>query len=281
MVPRATFVTTVVLLFCAVGGFAPAPAQTPVELTVFGAGTLAAPFSQIDEAFQEQNPGVVVQAQFGGSVMMARKIADLHQNADVIAVADYSVIPKYLFGGEGKTTYADWYAGFARNAITFVYTDISKFSEEIYAQNWHEYLTRPDVQIGRSNPDTDPSGYQTLQMLALAERHYDRPAPQKKCSRTRRPLTCATPRPILSLRCSAANRLSGDLSFGRAAASSAIPRSSRRDQSQRSRVRRQLMRRRWPTPRMAMWLASRSSTRSLFRTAPTTPIGLRSTSPFC
>ena len=102
MVRRTTFVTAIALLCGTVSAAAPALAQTPATLTIFGAGTLAAPFKQIDEAFQKQNPGVIVQAQFGGSVMMARKIADLHQNADVIAVADYSVIPKYLFGGEGK-----------------------------------------------------------------------------------------------------------------------------------------------------------------------------------
>ena len=36
-------------------------------------------------------------------------------------------------------------------------------------------MARPGVQIGRSNPDTDPSGYQTLQMLALAEKQYQLP----------------------------------------------------------------------------------------------------------
>ena len=31
------------------------------------------------------------------------------------------------------------------------------------------------MQIGRSDPDTVPSGCQTLQMLALAEKHYQSP----------------------------------------------------------------------------------------------------------
>ena len=65
--------------------------------------------------------------------------------------------------------------GFATNAITFVYTDKSKFAGEITAQNWHQVLSRPGVQIGRSNPDTDPSGYQTIQMLELAGKYYKRP----------------------------------------------------------------------------------------------------------
>lgn len=152
-----------------------AAAESPVELTIFAAGTLAVPFKQLNEAFERKYPDVTVRAQFGGSVMMAKKITELHQPADLLAVADYSVIPKYLSGKDGGTAQADWYIGFARNAITFVYTDKSKFGAEISADNWYDYLSRPGVQIGRSNPDTDPSGYQTLQMLALAESYYRAP----------------------------------------------------------------------------------------------------------
>lgn len=153
---------------------APLRAAPQTALALFAAGTLAVPFTALDDAFQREHPDVVVQAQFGGSVLMTKKITELHQPADVLAVADYSVIPKYLFG-EGEDANADWYAGFAGNAITFVYTDKSKYASEISADNWYRYLSRPGVQIGRSDPDTDPSGYQTLQMLALAERYYRKP----------------------------------------------------------------------------------------------------------
>jgi molybdate/tungstate transport system substrate-binding protein len=162
------------------GGHLPAQAAEPVTLTVFGAGTLAVPFKQVDALFQKKYPNVTVQPQFGGSVKMAKKITELHQQADLLAVADYNVIPKYLFGGNGKTTYATWYAGFARNAITFTYTDKSKGAGEINAKNWYEVLARPGVEIGRSNPDTDPSGYQTVQMLALAAKHYGVPDLESK-----------------------------------------------------------------------------------------------------
>jgi molybdate/tungstate transport system substrate-binding protein len=158
----------VVAMLAATGA---ACAAGPVTLDVLGAGTLAVPFRAIAEAFGAKHPQVTVHAQFGGSVMMARRVTDLHQPADVLAVADYSVIPKYLF----KTGAADWYAGFVRNAITFVYTDKSRFAGTVTPQNWYDYLVRRGVEIGRSNPDTDPSGYQTLQMLALAERYYKAP----------------------------------------------------------------------------------------------------------
>ncbi len=155
---------------------APTAGAAPrITLTIFGAGTLAAPFRQIDEAFARKDPEVAIQAQFGGSVKMVKQVTELHQVADVIAVADYAVIPKYLFGAGGAQSYAGWYVGFATNAITFVYTPRSRFADQITSENWYQVLARPAVQIGRSNPDTDPSGYQTVQMLALAEQHYHQP----------------------------------------------------------------------------------------------------------
>ncbi len=80
-----------------------------ITLTIFGAGTLAVPFRQIDDAFMKQHPNVTIQPQFGGSVKMVKQVTELGQIADVVAVADYSVIPKYLF--EGGTKYTDLVRG--------------------------------------------------------------------------------------------------------------------------------------------------------------------------
>jgi molybdate/tungstate transport system substrate-binding protein len=157
------------------GGGPPAAAASPVVLTVFGAGTLAVPFRALARRFEKENPGVTVHAEFGGSVKMARQISDLHRPADILAVADYNVIPKYLFAGHGRKGWADWYAGIARNAVTFVYTGKSRFANAIDAKNWYRLLAQKGVEIGRSNPDTDPSGYQTVQMLDLASRYYKDP----------------------------------------------------------------------------------------------------------
>ena len=155
-------------------GFA-ARAAEPTTLTIFAAGTLAVPFKEIDALFEKKYPNVTVHSQFGGSVKMAKQITDLHQDADLLAVADYSVIPKYMFGGNGKPDHAKWYVGFARNAVTFVYSDKSKGANEINAQNWYKVLARKGVEVGRSNHDTDPSGYQTVQMLSLANKFYNDP----------------------------------------------------------------------------------------------------------
>ena len=152
----------------------PTSSPAPISLTELAAGTLAVPFTTLNATFEHAQPGATVQAQFGGSVKMAKQITQLHQPADLLAVADYSVIPNQLFQHDG-TAHASWYIGFAANAITFVYTDKSKGADRITAANWYQVLAQPGIQIGRSNPDTDPSGYQTLQMLTLAERYYHQP----------------------------------------------------------------------------------------------------------
>ncbi len=86
------------LLGAAAPAMLAARAAEPTTLTIFAAGTLAVPFKQATALFEKQNPNVTVQAQFGGSVKMAKQITDLHQDADILAVADYNVIPKYMFG---------------------------------------------------------------------------------------------------------------------------------------------------------------------------------------
>ncbi|HLG70597.1 MAG TPA: extracellular solute-binding protein [Chloroflexota bacterium] len=151
------------------------PSTESGPLVVYGAGTLAVPFKDVLAAFGTEHAGLHAQPQFGGSVKMAKQITELNQPADVLAVADYSVIPQEMFGRGGKKRFASWYAGFAGNAITFVYTPRSKGAGTINAGNWYKVLAEPGVQIGRSNPDTDPSGYQTLQMLKLAEAYYKQP----------------------------------------------------------------------------------------------------------
>ncbi|MBO0729625.1 MAG: extracellular solute-binding protein [Acidimicrobiaceae bacterium] len=139
-------------------------------MTVFGAGTLDTPFTAEFQAFREQNPGVTVHSQFGASGDMIKAITQLHQPADVLGVADYSLIPKKMM--TGSKPYATWYVGFVSNEITFAYTSQSKGADKLTASNWYKVLAQPGVHIGRSNPAADPSGYQVLQMLRLANGYY-------------------------------------------------------------------------------------------------------------
>ena len=151
----------------------PSAAGTHGTLIVFGAGTLSTPFTAELQAFKKQNPGVTVHSQFGASGDMVKNITQLGQPADVLGVADYSLIPKLMFGG--SKPFATWYVGFVSNQITFAYTSHSKGASGLTASNWYKVLAQPGVRIGRSNPAADPSGYQTLQMLQLSNGYYRQP----------------------------------------------------------------------------------------------------------
>jgi molybdate/tungstate transport system substrate-binding protein len=143
-------------------------------LIVFGAGTLATPFAAEMAAFRKQNPGVTIHSQFAASADMVKDITELGQPADVLGVADYSLIPKLM--SDPAKPHASWYVGFVGNQITFAYTSHSKGASQLTPASWYKVLAEPGVHIGRSNPAADPSGYQILQMLQLAQAYYKDPA---------------------------------------------------------------------------------------------------------
>jgi molybdate/tungstate transport system substrate-binding protein len=151
-------------------------ASTPAasgSLTVFGAGTLDTPFTAEIAAFEKANPGVTVHSQFGASGDMVKDVTQLGQPDDVLGVADYSLIPKLM--STASKPHAAFYLGFVSNQITFAYTSHSKGASQLTPSNWYKVLAEPGVRIGRSNPAADPSGYQILQMLQLAQGYYHDP----------------------------------------------------------------------------------------------------------
>jgi molybdate/tungstate transport system substrate-binding protein len=156
-----------------------APASSPGSaaargaLTVFGAGTLSTPFTAEIQAFTKANPGVTVHSQFGASGDMVKDVTQVGQPDDVLGVADYSLIPKLM--SDPAKPHATWYLGFVSNQITLAYTSHSKGAGQLTPANWYTVVSQPGVRIGRSNPAADPSGYQFLQMLQLAQGYYRDP----------------------------------------------------------------------------------------------------------
>jgi molybdate/tungstate transport system substrate-binding protein len=142
-------------------------------LIVFGAGTLATPFTAELAAFKKQNPGVTIHSQFAASADMIKDVTQLGEPADVLGSAAYALIPQ-LMSNRAKP-HATWYVGFVSNQITFAYTSHSKGASQLTPSNWYKVLAEPGVRIGRSNPAADPSGYQILQMLQLADSYYHDP----------------------------------------------------------------------------------------------------------
>ena len=160
------------LVLLAAAPATPARAQaTPAgPLVVFNAGSLAKPFNDLLRAFKSKHPDVVPAQENSGSLEAARKLTELGKIPDVLAVADYDVIPKLLI-----PKFASWYALFVRTSMVLVYTDQSAGAAEITERNWWRILQRPDVRWGHSDPTLDPAGYRTLMVMQLAELHYHQP----------------------------------------------------------------------------------------------------------
>ena len=140
------------------------------ELRVLHAGSLTAPLKAAEAKFELLYPDVDVRREAAGSVKTIRKVTELGKAADVIAVADYTLIPEMMF-----PEHADWCVQFATNEIVLAYTERSKYANEINETNWLEILRRPDVRFGFSNPNDDPCGYRAVMVIQLAELYYNDP----------------------------------------------------------------------------------------------------------
>ncbi len=138
-------------------------------LLVMNAASITQPMTAALDSFAART-GARYDLEPGSSLEVARRITELGRRPDVLALADPNVFPQLLM-----PQWTTWYAVFGRNRMVLAYTDRSKYASEITAANWRHIVQRPDVQVGRSDPNDDPSGYRTLFVFQLAERHYREP----------------------------------------------------------------------------------------------------------
>lgn len=136
-------------------------------LHIIHAGSLTYPVKQIIEAYQKEHPDIVIQTEAWGSKAGARRIMELDTPCDLYLSADYMVIENMLI-----PEFASWYISFAANEMAIVYTERSRYADQINQHNWHQIMLRPDVSIGRSSPDHDPCGVRSVFAAKLAELHY-------------------------------------------------------------------------------------------------------------
>ncbi len=136
-------------------------------LKIFHAGSLSVPMQELEEKFETLHPNVDVQREPAGSRACIQKITELNKQSDILASADYTLIPSMMM-----PEYTNWYLAFAKNQIVIAYTDDSKYSSEVNSDNWYEILRRPDVTFGFSNPNDDPCGYRSVMVTQLSEAHY-------------------------------------------------------------------------------------------------------------
>lgn len=146
-----------------------------IQLYVICADSLMTPFNELASQFEAENPEIDVIIEGHGSIQVIRHVTELGTVADLIAVADYSLIPMLMYDNKIPGTskdYANWYIKFATNKLGFVYTTGSKDASIINKSNWFEILSQSDVKIGLPIPHVDSCGYRALMMCQLAEEYY-------------------------------------------------------------------------------------------------------------
>ena len=138
-------------------------------LVVYNAASLTRPMRAVLDSFAVRT-GMRYAQESASSLELVRKLTEMHATPDVLALADPQLFPALL-----EPAYVRWHALFGRNRIVLAYTSRSRGAAQIQRGNWWTVLERPGVQVGRSDPDTDPSGYRTLLVWQLAGRHYGIP----------------------------------------------------------------------------------------------------------
>ena len=144
-------------------------------MRVLFAGSLILPFDDLERAFEAQHPNVDVLMEGHGSIQCIRHVTELEELADVVAVADYALIPLLMYDTEVPETdqpYADWTMQFATNQLGLAYTDESAYADQIDRENWYEILSRRDVAFGVSDPRFDACGYRGMMVGQLANDYY-------------------------------------------------------------------------------------------------------------
>jgi molybdate/tungstate transport system substrate-binding protein len=150
--------------------------HSKTELRVLCAGSLMVPFTEMEKAYEALNPNIDILTEGHGSIQVIRYVTELGAEADIMAVADHSLIPPMMYDikiPDSDDSYANWYIKFASNTLGLAYTSSSKYADEINADNWYEILSRPDVRVGISDPRFDACGYRAMMSCWLAELLYD------------------------------------------------------------------------------------------------------------
>lgn len=146
-------------------------ARRPIEkaalpIVLYNAAAIARPMRAVLDSFAAAT-GARYEQETASSLELARKVLELGGQPDVLVLADPDIFPQLL-----EPRAATWHALFARNRIVLAYTARSRGAQEIDSANWYRILERPGLEVGRSDPNTDPSGYRALLVWQLAERHY-------------------------------------------------------------------------------------------------------------
>lgn len=134
-------------------------------LSVLAAGTLGVPFGSVASYVANTTPYVAAPTasqEYEGSLSVMTAVSTLHQAEDVVASADYHLIPEQL-----EPTYAPWEVVFATSPEVLVYDPTVSALAGINSTNWPAKMLASGLPLGIANSSTDPNGYNEIFVLEL------------------------------------------------------------------------------------------------------------------
>jgi molybdate/tungstate transport system substrate-binding protein len=143
------------------------------SVTVLYAGSLVGVMEQaIGPAFTKQT-GIGFQGHAGGSKGLAAQIKAGSLHGDVFVSADPRVNADLTGGANGDRV--SWYISFAQSPLVLGFSPSSRFAADWQKMPWYEVLMKPGIKIGRTDPNLDPKGALTVELLKKAEASYKKP----------------------------------------------------------------------------------------------------------
>jgi ABC-type molybdate transport system substrate-binding protein len=158
----------------------PAAAPPPRTLRVLCAASLAPAVEEAGALLRAARPGLALEVEAGGSVLLARRVADLGHACDILLLADAEVADEALLPSGA----AREYVAFAGGALCVAYREGTPFAARVAALPGREgpdllalleLLASEGTRLARVAPEGAPIGYRTLLLFALAERRLGAP----------------------------------------------------------------------------------------------------------
>ncbi|WP_028534388.1 extracellular solute-binding protein [Paludibacterium yongneupense] len=126
----------------------------------------------VGPAFEKES-GLHFSGYAGGSNKLANEIKGKLRRADVFISASPKVNASLMGAANGD--WVRWYANFAESPLLIGYNPASKYAQALKSQRWDKALQMPGIRIGRTDPNLDPKGAFTVDLIARAAILYQEP----------------------------------------------------------------------------------------------------------
>jgi molybdate/tungstate transport system substrate-binding protein len=133
------------------------------QLIVCTAGSMALPLKSLAAEFGNST-GVKILLKPMGSVDIVRRITGLGMRCDIVVLADYRLIPMYLY-----PNYTSWYVVFASNKMVVAWSSGGPKTLDDVIKD----MESGEVKYGFSDPNRDPCGYRAVGSIGLLSLYED------------------------------------------------------------------------------------------------------------